>query len=101
MYGATQINHIRHFDADETTAARGVGQQVFVVAGTNKRGVATKFLHAATVGRRVFTTGAWKYVLQKGLLVGGNLIELVNINQGKTVQNSSASRLRPKSMLSV
>ena len=49
MDGATHVDRCGYFDADETTAARCVGEQVFMVAGADERGVTAQFLHGTGV----------------------------------------------------
>ena len=49
MDGVTHADRCGYFDAGETTTAWYVGEQVFMVAGTDERGVMAKFLHSTGV----------------------------------------------------
>ena len=86
VYRTGGVYHSCHFDADETAAARRVGEQVLLIARGDERGITAHFEHG--VGIRL-AHGHHRFledVLQEALLRGAHLVEFIDVYQRKTIQ---------------
>ena len=81
-----RIIYFRNMYTDKTTAAARVIQQIFVIAGGNERSIATHFLYISTVGTAHIDRRLLQQMLQEALMTDTDLIELIQINQRKTIQ---------------
>ena len=84
--GNVCVDGCRYLHADEASVARKVGEQVFVVACGNERGISSHFLNACAVwlaeaGRRFL-----QQVLQESLLVHTYLVEFIQIYKEEATQ---------------
>ena len=73
-------------DANETATPRRVGQQITVIAGRYERGITlqladSRFVRLAHIEHRLL-----EYMLQKTLMIGTHLIELVHIDQHEAIE---------------
>ena len=84
--GDIRINRCSHFDTDKAAAAAGIGKQVHLITGTNKRGITAHFLNGRTVRFPQICHRFLQKMFQKALLVGANLIKLIQVHQQKTPQ---------------
>ena len=101
VYRAVGVYCFRHFYADEPATAAGVGQQVLLVAGGDERGVSAHLEHGIGVWLAHVDHRLLEDMFQESLLGAAYLVEFIDVDERKTVEVSSASRLREKSMLSV
>ena len=76
----------QHFDTDETTAARRVGQKIFLIARGDKRSITAQLQHGGSVRLAYINDGLLQNMFQKSLLRSTYLIELVNVDERKPVQ---------------
>ena len=84
--GDIRFDGSRHFDANETAATAGVGEQIFLVAGTYERGVTAYLLDGVSVRFPQVGNRFLQQMFQETLLVDIDLVKFVNVNQEETPQ---------------
>lgn len=73
-----------YFDADKTAASAGVGQQILLIAGTDKRSIAANFLNGGSVRFTQIYHRLLQQMLQEALLVDDDLVEFVDVDKEET-----------------
>lgn len=86
VYRTVGLYGLRHFYTDEAAAAAGVGQQVFLVAGGDERGVPAHLEHGIGIGLSHVDYRFLEDMLQKSLLGGAYLVEFVDVDERKAVE---------------
>lgn len=77
-----------YFDTDEAATAAGIGQQVFLIAGTYEGGVAAYLLNGGSIRFSQVGYGFLQQMFQETLLADADLVELVDVDQKETSQAS-------------
>ena len=84
--GRREVDIALHRHADEPTASAWVGQGRALVGGADERGIAAVAGVGLAVGRAVFQVGGRHEVFQDNLLPLGDLVELVEVDEGEAGQ---------------
>ena len=84
--GRGEVDVALDVDADEASAAAGVGQGHTLVGGADERRIAAVAGIGFAVGRAVLEVGGGDEVLQHNLLALGYLVELVEVDEGEAGQ---------------
>ena len=84
--GTRHIYASRHINADETTATGSIRQQIPMIACSDERSIPAKFFHRRSIRTARVHHRFLQNMLQKSLLGGTYLVELIHINKQKAIQ---------------